>query len=74
MLSFPSDRRGQCSVVYKRRQSGRPFAIPVDAQMTTSIMGDGEGENPWIIDPHPLKWYGEALHTPLEVLAMFPDP
>ncbi|MFS8009026.1 hypothetical protein Hanom_Chr14g01279731 [Helianthus anomalus] len=74
MQSFPSDRRGRCSVVDKRRQSGRPSAISADAQTTTSAMADGEGENPWIIDPHPLEWYGETLYTPLEVLAIFPDP
>ncbi|MFS7929539.1 hypothetical protein Hanom_Chr04g00333671 [Helianthus anomalus] len=73
MQSFPSDRRGRYSIVYKRRQSWRPSTTTADAQMTTSAMGDGEGENPWIADPHPLEWYGEALHTPLEVLAMLPD-
>ncbi|MFS7997442.1 hypothetical protein Hanom_Chr12g01141821 [Helianthus anomalus] len=71
--SFMYDRRGHCSVVYKRLHSGQPSTIPAGAQMTTSAMGDGEGENPWIVDPHPLEWYGETLHTPLEVLAMFPD-
>ncbi|MFS7961384.1 hypothetical protein Hanom_Chr08g00714381 [Helianthus anomalus] len=70
---FPSYRKGRCSVVYKRRQSGRLSAILVGAQMMTSDVGDWEGENQWIVDPHPLEWYGEALHTPLEVLAMFLD-
>ncbi|MFS7988988.1 hypothetical protein Hanom_Chr11g01041431 [Helianthus anomalus] len=73
MKSFPSDQRGRCSVVYKRRQSGRLSAILAEAQMMTSVVGDGEGENQWIVVPHPLEWYGEALHIPLEVLAMFPD-
>ncbi|MFS7961920.1 hypothetical protein Hanom_Chr08g00720621 [Helianthus anomalus] len=70
---FPSDQRGRCSVVYKRRQGGRLSAIPAGVQMMTSAVGDGESENKWIIDPQPLKWYGEALHTHVEVLAMFPD-
>ncbi|MFS7996435.1 hypothetical protein Hanom_Chr12g01129951 [Helianthus anomalus] len=74
MQSFPSDQRGRCSVVYKRHQSRRPSTIPADVQMTAFTMGDGEGENPWIIDPHPLEWYGEVLHTPLEVLDIFRTP
>ncbi|MFS8002515.1 hypothetical protein Hanom_Chr13g01202981 [Helianthus anomalus] len=74
MQSFPSDRRGRCLVVYQRRPSGRLSATPAGVPMTASTIVGGEGENPWIIDPHPLEWYGEALHTPLEVLDMFPDP
>ncbi|MFS7964916.1 hypothetical protein Hanom_Chr08g00755981 [Helianthus anomalus] len=34
-----------------------------------SVVGDG---NEWIVDPHPLEWYGEAIYTSAEVLAMFP--
>ncbi|MFS8019927.1 hypothetical protein Hanom_Chr15g01409491 [Helianthus anomalus] len=74
MQSFPSDRRGRCSVVYQQRQSGRLSAIPDDVPMSASAMVGGEGENPLIIDPHLLEWFGEALHTPLEVLDMFTDP
>ncbi|MFS8020879.1 hypothetical protein Hanom_Chr16g01420971 [Helianthus anomalus] len=73
MRVFPSDQRGRCTVVYKRRRSDRRFAILAGALMIKSAVGDGEKDNEWIVDPHPLEWYGEALHTPAEVLAMFPD-
>ncbi|MFS7954093.1 hypothetical protein Hanom_Chr07g00626271 [Helianthus anomalus] len=73
MQYFPSDRRGRCSVVHQRCQSGRLSATPAGAPMQASTMVGGENENPWIIDPHPLEWYGEVLHTPMEVWNMFPD-
>ncbi|MFS7919562.1 hypothetical protein Hanom_Chr03g00214081 [Helianthus anomalus] len=73
MQVFLSDRRSRCTIVYKRRQSDRRCADPARAQMMTSAVGDEEKNNDWIVDPHPLEWYGEALQTPAEVLAMFPD-
>ncbi|MFS7905750.1 hypothetical protein Hanom_Chr01g00051341 [Helianthus anomalus] len=73
MRVFRSDRRCRCKMVYKRRQSDRRCANLARAQMMTSAMDGEENGNDWIVDPHPLEWYGETLHTPAEVIAMFSD-
>ncbi|MFS7977606.1 hypothetical protein Hanom_Chr10g00905991 [Helianthus anomalus] len=73
MRVFPSDRRGRCMMVDKRRHGDRRCAIPARAQMRTSAVDGEENDKDWIVDPHPLEWYGEALNTPAEVLAMFTD-
>ncbi|MFS8019334.1 hypothetical protein Hanom_Chr15g01402591 [Helianthus anomalus] len=64
---FPVGWRGGCSIVYERRWSDRRSVTPTRTQMA-HVMGDG---NKWIVDPHPLEWYGEAIYTSVEVLAMF---
>ncbi|MFS7918977.1 hypothetical protein Hanom_Chr03g00207491 [Helianthus anomalus] len=60
--------RGRCSIVYEWRWSGWRSVALAGTQMT-SVVGDG---NEWIVDPHPLEWYCEAIYTSTEVLAMFP--
>ncbi|KAJ0934520.1 hypothetical protein HanRHA438_Chr03g0108351 [Helianthus annuus] len=73
MQAFPPERLRRCRIVYERRQSGRRCTNPVGAwRMIASPAGEGNDDN-LIVDPHPLEWYGEALHTPVEVLALFPD-
>ncbi|MFS8006986.1 hypothetical protein Hanom_Chr14g01255651 [Helianthus anomalus] len=75
--AFPADWRGRCSIVYQRCRRGScsapPVEIPTGVHMVAPATSDGEGINPWIVDPHPLAWYGEVLHTLLGVLDMFPD-
>ncbi|MFS8010670.1 hypothetical protein Hanom_Chr14g01299771 [Helianthus anomalus] len=56
---LPADRRGDCSIVYRRH----PRVVP-----PVAVSGDDEDVNPWIVDPHPLSEYGEVLHTPYGVL------
>ncbi|MFS7891327.1 hypothetical protein Hanom_Chr00s000280g01633351 [Helianthus anomalus] len=73
MRVFPYDSRGRFKVVYKRRPSDRHCANPAKAYIRVSTLDGEEDDNVWIVDPHPLECYGEALHTPTEVLAMFPD-
>ncbi|MFS7971597.1 hypothetical protein Hanom_Chr09g00834741 [Helianthus anomalus] len=68
--AFPTDWKGRCTIVYQRLRRDRSSVISAD--MSASVTGDGRSENPWIVDPHPLAWYGEVLHTPLDVLDMFP--
>ncbi|MFS7936914.1 hypothetical protein Hanom_Chr05g00421351 [Helianthus anomalus] len=62
--SFPVGRRGSSSIVYQRR---RRIAIPA-AVPAGVVEDDGEGVNPWIVDPRPLSEYGEVLHAPYGVL------
>ncbi|MFS8002102.1 hypothetical protein Hanom_Chr13g01198161 [Helianthus anomalus] len=64
---FPVGWRGRCSIVYERRQSNRRSVAMAGTQMA-SVVGDG---NEWIVNPHPLEWYGEAIYTSAEVLALF---
>ncbi|MFS7997038.1 hypothetical protein Hanom_Chr12g01137011 [Helianthus anomalus] len=74
--AFPVDSKGLFSIVYRRRRRdpclAPPTEVPADVHVTVSSMDDWGGSNPLIVDPHPLAWYGEMLHTPLEVLDMFP--
>ncbi|MFS7946649.1 hypothetical protein Hanom_Chr06g00538851 [Helianthus anomalus] len=62
---FPVDRKGHCSIVYQRCRRDRCLAPPTEIPMVPV------DDNEWIVDPHPLEWYGEALYTSEEVLAMF---
>ncbi|MFS8007336.1 hypothetical protein Hanom_Chr14g01259831 [Helianthus anomalus] len=75
--AFPAEWRGRCSIVYQRRRCGSCAALPDETStgvnMAAPAMDDGEGANPWIVDPHPLSEHGEVLHTPLGVLDMFPS-
>ncbi|MFS7989218.1 hypothetical protein Hanom_Chr11g01044151 [Helianthus anomalus] len=69
--AFPADWRGQCSIVYQRRRRGScavpPAKAPTGENITVAAVDDGEGANPWIVDPCPLSEYGEVMHTPLGV-------
>ncbi|MFS7956076.1 hypothetical protein Hanom_Chr07g00650301 [Helianthus anomalus] len=63
---FPFDWKGYCSIVYQRRRRDPCLAPPTETPMVPV------DDNEWIVDPHPLEWYGEALYTSVEVLSMFP--
>ncbi|MFS8024390.1 hypothetical protein Hanom_Chr16g01462661 [Helianthus anomalus] len=69
--AFPVGWKGRCLIVYRRRRHD-PCLTPADVHMTVPATGDGGVSNPLIVDPHPLAWYGEVLHTPLDVLDIFP--
>ncbi|MFS8022630.1 hypothetical protein Hanom_Chr16g01441791 [Helianthus anomalus] len=71
MQAFPSGYVQRCRVVYERHRSGPRFASPVGDQWMSASPVDEVNIDDLIIDPHPSEYYGEALHTPAEVLAMF---
>ncbi|MFS8003431.1 hypothetical protein Hanom_Chr13g01213901 [Helianthus anomalus] len=71
MQAFPPDRRCRCRMVYERCLTDRQCANPVGARRTATVLIGEKNDDDLIVDPHPLEWYSEALHTPAEVLAMF---
>ncbi|MFS7968282.1 hypothetical protein Hanom_Chr09g00795631 [Helianthus anomalus] len=73
MQAFPSEYVQHCRAVYERCRSGRRCAYPVGDRRMSASPVDKVNIDDLIIDPHPLEYYAEALHTPAEVLAMFPD-
>ncbi|MFS7945192.1 hypothetical protein Hanom_Chr06g00521271 [Helianthus anomalus] len=70
MQAFPSEYVQRCRAVYERRRSGRRCANPVSDQRMSASPVDEVNIDELIIDPHPLEYYGEALHTPAEMLSM----
>ncbi|MFS7889769.1 hypothetical protein Hanom_Chr00s000005g01610951 [Helianthus anomalus] len=73
MPAFPFEYVQRCRIVYERRRSGRRCANPVGDRRVSASPVDEVNIDDLIIDPHPLEYYGEALYTPAEVLAMFLD-
>ncbi|MFS7978531.1 hypothetical protein Hanom_Chr10g00916561 [Helianthus anomalus] len=71
--AFPPEYVQRFRMVYGRRRSGRRCANPVgDRRLSASPVGEVNIDD-LIVDPHPLEYYGEALYTTTEVMAMFPD-
>ncbi|MFS8004659.1 hypothetical protein Hanom_Chr13g01228431 [Helianthus anomalus] len=73
MQAFPPDHVQRCRLVYERRRSGRRDTSLVDDRRVLTFPIDEVNVDDQIVDPHPLEDYGEALYTPAEVRAMFPD-
>ncbi|KAJ0433278.1 hypothetical protein HanIR_Chr17g0868481 [Helianthus annuus] len=73
MQAFPPEYTQRCESVYQRRRFGRRCVSSVKGQKMPASPVDEVHVDDLIVDPHPLEYYGEALHTPAEVLAMFPD-
>ncbi|MFS7939051.1 hypothetical protein Hanom_Chr05g00447071 [Helianthus anomalus] len=73
MQAFPSEYVQHCRVLYERCRIGRRCAGSVGDRRMSASPVDEVHINDLIVDPHPLEYYGEGLHTPAAVLAMFPD-
>ncbi|MFS8017040.1 hypothetical protein Hanom_Chr15g01375601 [Helianthus anomalus] len=73
MHAFPPEYIQQCKTVYQRRRCGRRCVSSVEGPKMPTSPVDEVNFDDLIVDPHPLEYYCEALRTPAEVLAMFPD-
>ncbi|MFS7993328.1 hypothetical protein Hanom_Chr12g01092771 [Helianthus anomalus] len=73
MQAFPPDHVQRCRLVYERRRSSRRNTSLVDDQRVLAFPIDEVNVDDLIVDPHHLEDYGEALYTPAEVRAMFPN-
>ncbi|MFS8032308.1 hypothetical protein Hanom_Chr17g01556051 [Helianthus anomalus] len=63
------DRVQRCQLVYERRHGGRFGKNLVGNQVVVAFPVVEENVDDLIVDPHPLEFYGEVLHTPAEVMA-----
>ncbi|MFS7888847.1 hypothetical protein Hanom_Chr00s000002g01599881 [Helianthus anomalus] len=71
--AFPPEYIQRCRVVYQRCRCGCRCVSSIEDQKIPASPVDEVNVDDLIADPHPLEYYGKALHTPAEVLAMFPD-